>query len=210
MSKINVKGTAITIIKQGGQDYINLTEMVSWHPDGPKLIERWFNTKNTVDFLGVWEHLNNPDFKTPEFRGFRENVGSGGFFLSAKKWIEGTNAIGITAKAGRGGGTYAHKDIAFEFGTYVSPEFKLYLITEFQKLKDEEATRLNSEWDYRRFLSKANYTIHTDAIKEHVIPSLNIEKDKEWIIYANEADLLSVAVFGYTAKQWKEATLTCF
>lgn len=205
MSKINVKGVDITIIKREDDDYISLTEMVANHEDGPKLIERWLNNKGTIDFLGAWEQLYNPDFKTPEFRGFRENVGSGGFFVSARKWIDATKAIGLVAKPGRYGGTYANKDIAFEFGTYISPEFKLLLIREFQRLKKEEADKLESGWDIRRLLSKTNYIIHTDAIKSYIIPEIT-EVQKKYI-YANEADMLNVALFGTTAKQWKEANM---
>ena len=145
----------------------------------------------------------NPNFKTPEFRGFRENAGSGGFFVSAKKWIEFTGAIGITAKKGRYGGTYAHKDIAFEFGTYISPEFKLLLIKEFQRLKQEEFNRIESGWDLRRLLTKTNYSIHTDAIKNYIIPDITDAQIK--YVYANEADVLNIALFGMTAKQWKES-----
>jgi hypothetical protein len=205
MSKIHVDGVDITIISQNDNDYVNLTEIVSKFPDGSKLIERWLNTKNTVDFLGVWEQLYNPDFNSPEFRGIRENAGSPSYYLSVKKWIMSTNAIGINAKSGRYGGTYAQKDIAFEFASYIDPYFKLLLIKEFQRLKDEENKRLNSEWDYRRFLAKTNWTIHTDAIKNYVLPKLSIEKDKEKWIYTEEADLLNVAMFGCTAKQWREA-----
>lgn len=144
-----------------------------------------------------------------EFDLIRMEAGVNRFTLSAKQWIEKTNAIGLTSKTGRYGGTYAHKDIAFEFGVWINPGFKLLLIKEFQRLKDEENRRLNSEWDYRRFLSKTNYLIHTDAIKNYVIPQLNIEKDKEKWIYTEEADLLNVAMFGFTAKQWREANHRC-
>ncbi len=204
MSKIIVNGQTINIIQQGGEDYISLTEMVEQHPDGNKLIERWFNTKSTIDFLGVWEQMYNQDFKTPEFRGFRENVGSGGFFISAKKWIETTNAIGITAKAGRGGGTYAHKDIAFEFGTYISPVFKLALIKEFQRLKDEEAKKLGGHWDFRRFTAKVNLKIQTDAVKEVIIPQTHLPVEKQGILYAEASDIIYLAMFGYTSRQWRD------
>jgi hypothetical protein len=203
MSKINIKGIEITVIRENEDDYISLTEMVSLQEDGPKLIEKWLNNKSTVDFLGAWEQMFNPNFKTPEFRGFRENAGSGGFFVSAKKWIEFTGAIGITAKKGRYGGTYAHKDIAFEFGTYISPEFKLLLIKEFQRLKQEEFNRIESGWDLRRLLTKTNYSIHTDAIKNYIIPDITDAQIK--YVYANEADVLNIALFGMTAKQWKES-----
>lgn len=203
MSKISIKDNNITIIAINGQDYICLTDMVRGE-DGSDHIKSWMRNRNTVEFLGLWETLNNPTFKGIEFDTFRKEAGLNSFSLTPKKWIEATNAIGITSKAGKLGGTYAHKDIAFEFGTWISPEFKLLLIREFQRLKEEEQKRLGSEWDYRRFLSKTNYKIHTDAIKEYVLPALNVSKDKEWIIYANEADILNIALFGCTAKEWKE------
>jgi len=204
MSKIKVNGVDITIINQKEEDYISLTDMVSQHDDGPKLIEKWLNNKSTIDFLGVWEQLYNPDFKTPEFRGFRENAGSGAFFISVKKWNQATSAIGIIAKSGRYGGTYAHKDIAFEFGTYISPHFKLVLIKEFQRLKNEESKSLNGIWDYRRFLTKSNYRIQTDAAKDILIPLKNLPKEKEGFVYAEEADLLYMAMFGYTSATWRK------
>jgi len=203
MSKIRVKGTEITIITQNDEDYICLTEMVANIEDGTRLIERWLNSKTTVDFLGVWEQLNNPDFKTPEFRGIRENVGSSSYFLSVKKWVEQTNAVGVYAKAGRyGSGTWAQIDIAFEFCSYISPEFKLLLITEFKNLKKREAKGLDQVWDFRRFLTKANWRIQTDAIQEVLVPLRNLPKSKEGIIYAEEAELLNKVVFNKTAKEW--------
>jgi len=203
MSKIRVKDTEITIIQQNEDDYICLTEMVANIEDGNKLIERWLNSKTTVDFLGVWEQLNNKNFKTPEFRGIRENVGSSSYFLSVRKWVDQTNAIGIYAKAGRhGSGTWAQVDIAFEFCTYISPEFKLLLITEFKNLKKREARGLDQVWDFRRFLTKANWRIQTDAIQEVLIPLRNLPKAKEGIIYAEEAEVLNKVVFNKTAKEW--------
>jgi hypothetical protein len=203
MSKIQVQGTSITIIQQQDEDYISLTEMVANIDDGTRLIERWLNTKTTVDFLGVWEGLNNPNFKTPEFRGIKENVGSGSYFLSVKKWTEQTQAIGIYAKAGRyGSGTWAQIDIAFEFCSYISPEFKLLLITEFRNLKKREAKGIEQVWDFRRFLSKANWRIQTDAIQEILIPLRNLPKHKEGIVYAEEAEVLNKVVFNKTAKEW--------
>ena len=202
MSKININGTQITVINQNGNDYISLTEMVSGFEDGSKLIERWINSKNTVDFLGVWEQLYNPNFNSPEFRGIRENVGSGNYFLSIKKWIEKTNAIGIEAKAGRYGGSWAQIDIAFEFGTYISPEFKLLLISEFKNLKQREASGIDQVWDFRRFLTKANYRIQTDAIQDVLIPLRNLPKKLEGIVYAEEAEVLNKVVFDITAKEW--------
>ncbi|WP_158990095.1 KilA-N domain-containing protein [Mucilaginibacter sp. L196] len=202
MSKININGTQITVINKNGNDYISLTEMVSGFEDGNKLIERWINSKNTVDFLGVWEQLYNPSFNSPEFRGIRENVGSGSYFLSIKKWIEKTNAIGIEAKAGRYGGSWAQIDIAFEFGTYISPEFKLLLISEFKNLKQREASGIDQVWDFRRFLTKANYRIQTDAIQDVLIPLRNLPKKLEGLIYAEEAEVLNKVVFDTTAKEW--------
>lgn len=203
MSKIRVQDLDITLINQKGEDYISLTEMVSSREDGSKLIERWLNSKNTVDYLGAWESMFNTDFNSPEFRGIRENVGSGGYFLSTKKWIANTNAIGITAKTGRYGGTFAHVDIALEFATYISPLFKLLLITEFKKFKELETKNL--KWDIRRYISKVNYKIQTDAVKSILIPIRNMSKDKEGIVYAEEADLLYDAMFGYTSKEWRQS-----
>jgi len=201
MSKININGFDITIINQNDQEYICLSEMVSGHEDGSKLIERWMNTKSTVDFLGVWEQFYNPKFINEEFKAIREEVGSSSFFLSIKKWIERTKAIGVTAKTGRYGGTFAHVDIALEFGSYISPEFKLLMITEFKKLKEAEA--IDGKWDVRRYISKVNYKLQTDAIKSVLIPLKNIPKEKEGWVYAEEADLLYYAMFGYTSKEWR-------
>lgn len=201
MSKININGYDITIINQNDQEYICLSEMVGGHEDGTKLIERWMNTKNTVDFLGVWEQFYNPEFLPHEFKAIREEVGSSSFFLSTKKWIERTKATGITAKTGRYGGTFAHVDIALEFGSYISPEFKLLMITEFKRLKEAES--INGKWDVRRYISKVNYKLQTDAIKSVLIPLKNLPKAKEGIVYAEEADLLYYAMFGYTSKEWR-------
>jgi hypothetical protein len=204
MSKIKVEGIEISFFSVNNDDFISLTDMAKSQHENI-IITKWLCVKNTIEYLGEWETLYNKDFNYTEFGIIKNAAGSNSFVLSVKEWIQKTNAIGITAKAGRYGGTYAHKDIAFQFGMWISPRFQLLLVKEFQRLKDEEQKRLGSEWDYRRFLSKANYTIHTSAVKEFVIPPLNIEKDKEWLIYASEADLLSVSVFGYTAKQWREA-----
>lgn len=201
---INVKGAEVTIAIRHEQDYISLTDMVKNFDGGNALIEQWLKNKDTVLFLGVWEQLNNPDFNSPEFEGIRNEAGRNSFFLSAKKWIAATGAIGLHAKAGRYGGTYAHKDIAFEFGSWLSPEFKLYLIKEFQRLKDEESRATSLEWSFQRTLSKVNYKIHTDAIKERLIPPL-LTPAQIAIIYASEADLLNVALFGITAAQWRQA-----
>jgi len=168
------------------------------------LIEQWLKNKDTVLFLGVWERINNPGFNSLEFEGIRSEAGRNSFFLSAKKWIGQTGAKGLIASAGRYGGTFAHKDIAFEFGSWLSPEFKLYLIKEFQRLKDEENDRLKLGWNLQRTLAKINYRIHTDAIRETLIPPA-ITKQQAALLYANEADLLNVALFGKTARQWREA-----
>lgn len=159
--------------------------------------------RNTVEFLGIWELINNPYFKPVEFDRFRKEAGLNSFILSPKKWVDTTNAIGIFSKSGRYGGTYAHKDIAFEFGSWLSPEFKLYLITEFQRLKDEESRTKSLEWNLQRTLAKVNYQIHTDAIKENLIPQ-EVTKQQASFVYANEADLLNVALFGITAKEWRD------
>ena len=202
-STINVKGSEVSIYTENDLDFISLTDMVKNFDGGSALIEQWLKNKDTVLFLGVWEQLNNSSFNSPEFEGIKNEAGRNSFYLSAKKWIEKTNAIGLRASAGRYGGTYAHKDIAFEFGSWLSPEFKLYLIKEFQRLKEEENKRLSLEWNLNRTLSKINYRIHTDAIKEHIIPE-KISKTEEGFIYANEADILNVALFGQTAKMWRE------
>jgi hypothetical protein len=201
-SKINVQGTAITIINQNENDFISLTDMVKNFDGGSALIENWLKNKDTVLFLGVWEQINNPNFNSPEFEGIKNEAGRNSFYLSAKKWIETTNAIGLVASAGRYGGTYAHKDIAFEFGSWLSPEFKLYLIKEFQRLKEDENRRLSLEWNLNRTLSKINYRIHTDAIKAHIVPE-QLSSKQAAIIYANEADVLNMALFGMTAQEWR-------
>jgi len=169
MSKINVKGVEIFVLENNGQDYISLTDMLK-AKEGQFFIESWLRNRNTIEFLGIWEGINNPNFNSHEFDGIKKVAGLNSFNISVKEWVTKTNAVGLTAKAGRYGGTYAHKDIAFEFGTWISPEFKLYLIKEFQRLKEEENRLQGSEWDYRRFLTKVNYRIQTDAIKETLIP----------------------------------------
>ncbi len=199
---IEVQGTAISILSKEHGDYISLTDMVSNFEGQGALIEQWLKNKDTVLFLGVWEKIHNPDFNSLEFEGIRNEAGRNSFFLSAKAWIERTGAKGLTASAGRYGGTYAHHDIAFEFGSWLSPEFKLYLITEFQRLKTDENNRLSLSWNLNRTLSKLNYRIHTDAIKAHLIPA-EITPAQTASTYANEADLLNVALFGQTAKQWR-------
>jgi hypothetical protein len=200
---IEVQGTAIGILSQPDGDYISLTDMVRNFDGAGALIEQWLKNKDTVLFLGVWERINNPGFNSLEFEGIRNEAGRNSFFLSAKKWVELTAAKGLIASAGRYGGTYAHKDIAFEFGSWLSPEFKLYLIKEFQRLKDDENDRLKLDWNLQRTLAKINYRIHTDAIKETLIPP-SITKAQSASVYASEADLLNVALFGQTAKQWRD------
>ncbi|HEV2613163.1 MAG TPA: KilA-N domain-containing protein [Gammaproteobacteria bacterium] len=202
-SVINVQGASIGILTKEKADFISITDMVKNFEGGSALIEQWLRNKDTVLFLGIWEKLNNPDFNSLEFEGIKNEVGRNSFFLSTKRWIEVTRARGLVASAGRYGGTYAHKDIAFEFGSWLSPEFKLYLIREFQRLKEEESRQFSLEWSLNRTLSKLNYRIHTDAIKEHIIPAvINTKQTEE--IYASEADVLNVALFGKTAKQWRD------
>ncbi len=201
-SIINVKGKEIAIMQKNNSDFISLTDMVRGFGDDT-MIYSWMRNRNTLEFLGIWEQMNNPDFNGNEFVTFKTQAGLNSFNLTPKKWIEATRAIGIVSKAGRyGGGTFAHKDLAFEFGSWLSPEFKLYLIKEFQRLKEDENDRLKLSWNLQRTLAKVNYKIHTDAIKENLIPLL-LNKEKINFIYADEADLLNVALFGKTAKQWR-------
>ena len=201
---IEVQGTAITVITKEHGDYISLTDMVRNFEGGSALIEQWLKNKDTVLFLGVWEQIHNPGFNSLEFEGIRNEAGRNSFFLSAKSWAERTRAKGLIASAGRYGGTFAHKDIAFEFGSWLSPEFKLYLIKEFQRLKEDENRRLSLAWNLNRTLSKLNYRIHTDAVKAHLIPP-EVTPAQAAITYATEADLLNVALFGHTARQWRDA-----
>ncbi len=203
-TKIQVQDKIISIIRNKDEDYICLTDMLK-AKDGDFFITDWLRNRNTLEFLSVWEKLHNPNFNCGEFAIIKNKSGLNSFKISVKEWTKRTNAIGIFAKAGRYGGTYAHKDIAFEFGSWISPTFKLYLITEYQRLKEIEYNQYNLEWNFKRVLSKMNYHIHTDAIKNHIIPKMNIEKDDQWLVYADEADLLNVALFGCTAKQWREA-----
>ncbi len=202
--KIKVEEKLISIIKKDDQDYICLTDMVK-DEEGSDHIRNWMRNRNTVEFIGLWETLHNPDFKGVEFDRFRKKAGLNSFNLTPKKWIEATNAIGIISKSGRYGGTYAHKDLAFEFGAWISPMFKLLLIKEFQRLKEIETNKYNLEWNVKRILTKTNYHIHTEAIKNYILPQKDYSKDNEWIIYAEEADLLNVALFNCTAKDWREA-----
>ncbi len=201
--KIEVQGSEITIIATNEQDYISLTDMVRDIDNGLVLIEKWLRNKNTIEFLGIWEEIYNSNFNSPEFEGIKNEAGLNRFALSVKQWVSKTNSIGIIAKAGRYGGTYAHKDIAFEFASWISPKFKIFLIKEFQRLKDEEQKQLG--WDIKRNLTKINYRIHTDAIKQNLIPD-NLSAKQISIVYANEADVLNMALFGKTAKQWRDDT----
>ena len=197
-----VQGVEIHVMTRNEDDYISLTDMVSGFEDGSSLIQAWMRNKDTVEFLGVWERINNPDFNYPEFEVIRNQAGLNRFTLSIKTWVERVKGIGVFAKAGRYGGTFAHRDIAFEFGSWLSPEFKLYLIKEFQRLKEKEIQENNLEWNVRRLLVKTNYKIHTDAIKANLIPP-EVSKQQEAYIYASEADLLNIALFGMTAKEWR-------
>ncbi len=206
-TKLNVNDLEIVLYKQNEEEYISLTDMAKFRDSERTnyIIQNWMRTRSTIEFLGLWEQLRNPDFKGIEFDAFRNESGSNSFTLTPKRWIETTNAIGIISKSGRYGGTYAHKDIAFEFASWISPTFKLYLITEYQRLKEVETNQYNLEWNVKRILSKTNYHIHTDAVKNFILPDKNYEKDKEWLVYAEEADLLNVALFNCTAKDWKDA-----
>ena len=198
--KIEVKGSEITIIKSDREDYISITDIARHkNPEATGLvISHWLSTRYTIEFMELWEKIHNPDFNVTEFRNIKNESGSNGFVLSGKNWINSTNAIGIISKAGRYGGTYAHKDIAFEFASWISAEFKLFLIKEFQRLKDQEQKQLG--WDIKRSLTKINYRIHTDAIKENLIPpELSTQQINQ--VYATEADVLNLALFGVTASQ---------
>ena len=203
--KINVQGVDIALYESNKNDYISLTDIARYkdteHTDD--IIKNWLRNRNTVELLGFWEIINNPDFKPVEFDGFRKQAGLNSFVLTPKRWIETTNAIGIVSKSGRNGGTFAHQDIALEFASWISIEFKLYVIKEFQRLKEDENSRLKLEWNLQRTLAKINYHIHTDAIKESLIPK-EVSKKQAALIYADEADLLNTALFGLTAKEWRE------
>ena len=210
-TSITVQDVPVTIMNVDQRDYISLTDMARARTDAGRaadVIKNWLRARSTLEFLGTWEIMYNPDFKVVEFDHFKSEAGLHTFTLSAKEWIEKTNAVGIYVQAGRYGGTYAHKDIAFEFGSAISPVFKLYLLKEYQRLKDAENDRLKLEWSAKRFLSKNNYLIHTDAVKNYVLPQSNYTKNTEWLAYADEADLLNVALFGCTAKAWREANPT--
>ena len=204
--KIEVKGTEITIISQNDIDYISLTDMTIGFDEGSGLIGKWITNKNSLEYLGVWEKINNINFNYPEFGVIEKEAGTNRFIMSVGKWINRTNALGLIVKAGRFGGTYAHKDIAFHFAMWLSPEFQIYLINEFQRLKADENNRLKLEWNLQRTLAKVNYHIHTDAIKENLIPE-KLSNTQIGFVYASEADLLNVALFGITAKQWRDKNL---
>ena len=204
-TKIDVQGISITVFQSGSNDFISLTDIAKSKENDSRaadVIKNWIRNRGTIEFIGTWEQLNNPDFKVVEFDHFRMSAGLTSFVLSPGKWIDQTNAIGIVVKKGKYGGTYAHKDIALEFCSAISPTFKLYLIKEFQRLKENELGKL--EWNIKRQLTKINYRIHTDAIKENLLPQ-SLSKQQISHVYASEADVLNMALFGKTAKQWREA-----
>jgi hypothetical protein len=205
---ILVRGTEIAVIRRDEEDFISLTDIAkSRNPDHPDdLIRNWLRNRNTLELLGIWEQLHNPDFNPVEFDGIKKLAGLNSFTLTPKQWTEKTGATGIVSKAGRYGGTYAHRDVAFEFASWVSVEFKLYLIKEFQRLKEDENRRLSLAWNLNRTLAKINYRLHTDAIQAHLIPA-EVTPQQAAFTYATEADLLNVALFGQTARQWRDANL---
>lgn len=205
-SKIKVQETEISVITLHDYDYISLTDMTIGFTGGSGLIGKWISNKNTLEYLGIWEKINNLNFNYPEFGVIEKEEGTNRFIMSAGQWLERTNALGILVKAGRYGGTYAHKDIAFHFAMWLSPEFQIYLINEFQRLKLEESYRDKLEWNLQRILAKVNYHIHTDAIKENLIPK-EISNNEASVIYASEADVLNMALFGITAAQWRKEHL---
>ena len=204
MAKIQVKDTEVTIIQIKGEDYICITDMLK-SKDGAFFVSDWLRNRNTLDYIGIWERIYNPDFNYGEFATIRNKSGLNSFKISVKDFVEKTKAIGLQSKTGRYGGTFAHKDIAFEFGMWISPEFKIYLVREFQRLKEQEQQLLG--WTAKRELSKINYHIHTDDIKQKLIPK-ELTQEQTAIIYANEADVLNMALFGLTAKQWRDANPT--
>ena len=207
LTKLSVKGKIISIYSHNKEDFICITDIARYKdPERTdQIIQNWIRNRNTVEFLGIWEKINNSNFNPLDFEGFRRQAGLNSFTLTAKQWIEQTNAVGLISKSGRyGGGTFAHKDIAFEFAAWVSVEFKLYLIKEFQRLKEDENKRLKLDWNLQRTLAKVNYRIHTDAIKERLIPS-ELTDQQIQMVYANEADILNMALFGVTARQWRDA-----
>ncbi len=204
--KIEVVGKEIALYSNQSQEYISLTDMARYRDSERTnyIIQNWMRTRSAIEFCGLWEQLNNPNFKSIEFDAFKNESGSNSFALTPQKWIESTNAIGIISKSGRYGGTFAHKDIAFEFASWISAEFKFYLIHEFQRLKEQESNIQQVEWNFQRTLAKVNYKIHTDAIKDNIIPKV-LDKQQTSLVYASEADVLNMALFGMTAKQWRDA-----
>ncbi len=202
---IKVENFEIVLYSEKNEDFISLTDMARYRDSERTnyIIQNWLRTRNAIEFCGLWEQLNNPNFKRIEFDAFRNESGSNSFTLTPQKWIEATNAIGMTSKSGRYGGTFAHRDIAFEFASWISPQFKLYLITEFQRLKKDESNRLHLDWNLQRTLAKVNYQIHTDAIKENLIPK-ELTKKQISFVYASEADILNMAPFGKTASDWRK------
>ena len=200
MIRINVQERDIALIEVGADVFVCLTDIVKCE-EGDDHIKNWMRNRNTVEFLGLWESINNPDFKGVEFDTFRRQAGLNSFTLTPRKWIDATGAIGVVSKSGRNGGTYAHKDIALEFCTWLSPSFKLLLLKEFQRLKEAELQ--SGKWDLRRYISKVNHVLHTDAIKDALIPHINISKEEERLVYAHETDLLYIAIFGLTSKEWR-------
>lgn len=206
LMKMTVQGTEIVVLQQDDQDYISLTDIARHKdPEEPKdIVKNWMRAKSTIEFLGLWETINNPNFKGVEFDSFRREAGSNSFVLSPQKWVAQTNATGIRSKSGNQGGTFAHKDIAFEFASWLSPEFKLFIIKEFQRLKEDENEKHALDWDLKRNLARINYRIHTDAIQEHLIP-LHLTPEQVNHTYASEADILNKALFSMTAKEWRDA-----
>ncbi len=204
IKKIKVEGNVITIVEHKSEDFISLTDMIK-AKDGSFFISDWLRNANTLDYIAAWESMHNPDFNYGEFATIRQSAGSNAFKISVKQLIEKTNASCVIARAGRYGGTYAHKDIAFNFGMWISPVFQLYIVKEYQRLKEIESNQYNLEWNVKRVLSKVNYTIQTDAVKDYILPKSNYPKETEWLAYAEEAEILNVALFGCTAKQWREA-----
>ena len=207
-NKLIVKNVNINVFSFDEKDFISLTDIARFKDKerSDYVLQNWFRTFSTIEFLGLWEKINNPNFNSIEFDGFKSQAGSNSFSLTPKRWVSQTNAIGVISKAGRYGGSFAHKDIAFEFASWISAEFKLYLIKEFQRLKEDENQRKELGWDTKRFLVKVNYKVHTDAIKDNLIPQ-NIPKKQKGIIYADEADVLNVALFGMTAKEWRDKNI---
>lgn len=204
-SEMDVKGSKINVVRVNGYEYISLTDLAKTQNDEAPadVVKNWLRNKETISFLGIWEELNNENFKVVEFDQFKNEAGRHAFTMSPQKWIRETNAIGIISKSGKyGGGTFARSDIAFEFASWISPEFKLYLIKEFERLKRNETYQEKIEWHANRLLSKLNYVVHTDAIKKYIVPTLTEQQIK--FVYANEADVLNVALFGMTAKEWRK------